>query len=525
VVIAFDADQPGVMYAEKYAGPSLVKVAKSVRILTWPDYMGRRDDDLWPEDHGQDLTDFFVQHRKAPEDLQDLIAEAKHFELPDEPAQPQALEFFTRGVGSERLSFKPRLLAEAIIKKKALLSDPETGLLYRWNGRYWESYHSDHVKRIAVDMLGEEAMTSRVNDAVTQVLLLATIPHGRKVNDMTEWSCLKNGMLNYKTLEMREHSKEYFATYELNVSLNPDSQKVCQRWLQYLSETIQTPEAIAQVQEFFGYCLLRDVPFAKVLLVLGPGSDGKSKLIKILREMVGPENTSNVGFTEMEDQFMRSSLYQKTVNISTEVGAKAIESPYFKAISAGDPINAAFKHKNTFNFVPYCKLIFAANRLPRVLDNSDGFYRRILPVLFKRQFLEDNPDTDPFLEEKLMAELSDIFQWALVGLHRLLKNGKFTDCDETRELLQDYRRLNSPVICFVDDVCALDEGSHATKKDLFEKYQEYSRESGNLPYAKEKFFRELYAAVNTLKSCRRRLNGQAREYCVQGIRLNLAFGA
>jgi len=165
------------------------------------------------------------------------------------------------------------------------LSDPDTGLLYRWNGRFWEAFNVDHVKRMAIEMLGEEAMSARVRDAIFQVMILATLPHGRVVNDITEWICMKNGMLNYKTLEIRDHA----------------------------------------------------------------------------------------------------------MNISTEVGAKAIESPYFKAITAGDPINAAFKHKDTFDFVPYCKLIFTANRLPRVLDNSDGVYRRILPVLFKRQFLEETP--------------------------------------------------------------------------------------------------------------------------------------
>ena len=519
VVIAFDADQPGEMYAEKYAAPALSKVAKSVRILTWPDFMGRREDGMWPEDHGQDLTDFFVRHRKAPEDLQELIDEAAHFEKPDENAKPQALKFFARGAGSDRLSFKPRLLAEEIIVKRELLSDPETGLLYRWNGRFWERYHHDHIKRIAVDMLGDESTTSRVNDAATQALILATIPHNRNMNDMDEWLCLRNGMLNYKTLEMQDHAKDFYAAYELNVAFNPDSKKVCDRWLKYLDQTVQTPEIIAQVQEFFGYCLLREVPFAKCLLLLGPGSDGKSTMIKVLKELVGPENTSAVAFSEMEDQFLRSSLYQKTVNISTEVGARAIESSYFKAITSGDTINAAFKHQDAFEFTPYCKLVFASNRLPRVLDNSDGFYRRFLPIQFKRQFLEGAPDTDPYLEKKLLAERSEIFQWALVGLHRLLKNRMFTDSLETRDLLQNYRRLNSHVICFVEDLCTLDEGGHVQKTILYEKYRDYCRDSGNSPYAKQKFFRELYAAVTTLKSSRPRANNPGRKPCVEGIRL------
>ncbi len=235
--------------------------------------------------------------------------------------------------------------------------------------------------------------------------------------------------------------------------------------------------------------------------------------------MIGPNNCSSVSFSEMEDQFLRSSLYQKTVNISTEVGNKAVESPYFKAITSGDPINAAFKHRNSFNFIPYCKQIFAANKMPRVLDNSDGFFRRILPVSFKRQFLEGDPDMDPFLEETLLAEKSEIFHWALVGLKRLMKNRQFTNCEETKELLMEYKRLNNPVICFVQDVCELDAGGKAKKATLFEKYEEYCRKGNYRAYSRENFFRELYSAWASLKTSRPRKENPHREYYIKGIKI------
>lgn len=520
VVIAFDADQPGRMYATQYAGPEIYKVAKSVRILEWPDYMGRRDDGLWPENHGQDLTDFFVRHKKTTVDLQRLLDDAPHFKVPEPEVQAQAMEFFERGI-NDRLSFKPRLLAERILEKYRLLYCPDTGLLYRYNGRYWEEYFEDHLKSVALKMLGNEAKQAWVQDAVFQVKSLSTIPHGRALNDETDFVCVKNGMLNIIRGVVEDHNPDFFATYELGVTYNPESEDKCVRFIQYLQETIQTPQVIAQVQEFFGYCFLRKMPFAKCLLLLGPGSDGKSTLLNLLREMIGPENCASVSFNEMEDQFLRSSLYQKTVNISTEVGSKAVESPYFKAITSGDPVNAAFKHKNTFTFTPYCKLIFAANKMPRVLDNSDGFYRRILPVKFKRQFLEGDPDTDPFLEEKLLAEKSEIFHWALAGLSRLMRNKKFTSCDETQDLMMEYKRLNNPVVCFIEDCCVLDESSDAKKADVFKRYENYCRDGGYRSYSRENFWRELYAAHNTLKTTRPRKNNPGRETFLKGLRLKI----
>ena len=516
VVIAYDADQAGQSFVKNSAGPSLIKVAKSVKVIEWPDCMGRRDDGLWPEDHGQDLTDFFVKHKKTANDLQVLIDSANVFE-PEEMIDPMALEFFDRGVNG-RLSFKPRLLADHIMEKYQLLSSPDTGLLYKWNGKYWEEFFDDHLKADAVKMLGKESKQAMVQDAVFQVKVLASIPHGRALNDQEDLVCLQNGMLNIKTLELGPHAPEHYASYQLGVVFNPDSSEKCDRWLEYLNQTIQTPEVIKQVQEFFGYCFYKRTDWAKCLLLLGPGSDGKSVMLNVLQEIIGRENCASISFNEMEDQFLRSSLYQKSVNICGEVGSKIIESTYFKAVTSGDMVNAAFKHKNTFEFKPYCKVLFSGNKMPRVKDTSDGLYRRLLPIQFKKQFLEGDPDTDPNLLDKLKEELSEIFMWALVGLHRLLDNKQFTKSEETDQIMMDYKRLNNPVLCFVEDKCVVDAGAWQAKEDIFKAYEGYCRDCNNRPYSRENFFRELSAACNTLKMVRRRVD-KDRMRLVEGLRL------
>jgi putative DNA primase/helicase len=362
--------------------------------------------------------------------------------------------------------------------------------------------------------LGDEAQQSRIRDAVYQAKRMSVISHGREMNDRTDWICLVNGMLNLRTLELIPHNRDYYPSYRLPVVFDPDRDGRCDRFLAYLEETIQTPGPIMQVQEFCGYCLTREVKYEKALLLLGPGADGKSKLMSVMEALVGPENCAAVSFQDLEDQFHRSSLYGKTLNISTEVGNKAMESAYFKAIVSGDPISAAFKHQNAFQFRPYCKLVFAGNRLPRILDNSDGPFRRLLPIAFKRQFLEDG---DPQLLDKLMAELSDIFHWALVGLHRLWAQGRFTDCEETRELLLEHRRANNPVLCFVEEVCTIGSGESVKKDTLYKEYKRYADRNGYNIMGKINFFRELNLAVSNLKQSRPRNGNQYREYFLNGI--------
>lgn len=517
VVIAYDADQPGQKYA-KYAADCMVKVAKRVRMLVWPDFMGRLPSGDWPKDHGDDLTDYFVKHGKSVDDLNALIDAARVHKGPQKKVDAEPMAFFDYGP-SGRISFKPRLLADKICSDLDILSDPDSGILYRWNDQYFERYEEDYVERFCIDILGDESDQARVKNAVFQAKRLSVLPHGRKINEANDWVCLQNGMFNLSTFEIRPHDKDYFCTFQLPFSFDPDRAGRCDRFLQYLDETIQTPGPIMQIQEFAGYCLTPEVRYEKALLLLGPGADGKSKFMSILEALVGPDNCSAVSFQDLEDQFHRSYLYNKLLNISTEVGSKAMESAYFKAIVSGDPISAAFKHQDIFHFRPRCKLVFAGNRLPRILDNSDGPFRRLLPITFKKQFMEDDPQRDPKLLEKLLEELPDIFQWALVGLHRLWEQGRFTDCDETRKLLLEHRRANNPVLCFVEDECTVAEYESAGKADLYKRYKSYAASSGYSTMGKENFFRELYAAVANLKQLRLRVDGD-RSYFISGIGLN-----
>lgn len=509
VVIAYDADQAGEKYAG-FAAVSLAAVARSVRILTWPDFMGRQPDGDWPKDKGEDLTDYIVKHKMCAQALQALIDEAAFYETP--AADAAAMEFFELGA-SGRLSFKPRLLAEKIRADMDLLTDTISGQLYRWTGKHWEQYKEQHIIKTCLQHLGKESTQSRAKDSTFQVINLSAIPHGRELDDQAEMVCLNNCMLNLVDLKKSRHAKDYYCTVALDIDFDPADKIHCDRWIQFLKETIQTPAAIAQVQEFVGYCLTRDTRYAKCLLLVGPGADGKSVFLKTVRKLVGLDNTSAISFQDLEDQFLRSSIYGKLLNISTEVGSKALESPYFKAIVSGDPISAAYKHKNTFTFTPFCKLAFASNKLPRVLDNSDGFFRRVLPVSFKRQFIDD---ADPDLEAKIEAELPGIFKWALVGLHRLWKQKTFTDCKETREQIIGYRRLNNPVLGFVEDICILGDEFETPKNDLYRLYREYCRDGGFTPLNKDNFFRELYSAISSLKQYRPQINGMRERY-IKGI--------
>ncbi|MFH2098700.1 MAG: phage/plasmid primase, P4 family, partial [Pseudomonadota bacterium] len=411
-----------------------------------------------------------------------------------------------------RVSFKPRLLAQEILRRTPILSDPESGILYRWNGAYWEDYKEEHVRRLALRLLGDESMRARAEDAAYQVRHLATMPHGRAVNDRDGWVCVKNGLLNLSTLELVQHDPDAYCTYSLDVTFDPDLPRSV-IWDRYLGQAVQLPGPIKLLQEFTGSVFMRDTRFAKCLFLLGPGSDGKSTFLKILRRLVGPANHSAVSFKDLEDKFARVALYNKLLNTGTEISEDLLESATFKAIVTGDPISARLLYGNLFEFLPTVKLAFSGNDFPRVRDNSDGFYRRILLVKFRRQFF--GADDDKFLEDKLVKEMDSIFLWALAGYQRLLKNG-WTECAETASLLHHERRVNDPVLAFVEDCCEFGEHLSVEKKDLYSQYQKWATANG-LPYkGSPRFFEALKKSKGHLEQSRPRL-GHERQYVLHGL--------
>ncbi|MCX5835118.1 MAG: phage/plasmid primase, P4 family [Deltaproteobacteria bacterium] len=431
-----------------------------------------------------------------------------------EEVNPTPGAFFDRGV-NDRLSYKPMLIAEEVFKRVKIKADK--GLLYIWNGKFWEEIHEHYIGKLIVLLLGNEFDRGRAENALYCVRGGSVIPEGRAMNDQVDWICIENGMFNLKTLELREHDPDFLATYILPISYDPDSRKTCTRWLEFMDESVGEEGPIRQLQEFLGYCLSSSTDYEKGLLLLGSGANGKSVFLKVMFEVVGARNCAAVSFQGLEDQFQRSSLYGKLLNISTEVGGRALESPFLKAIISGDPINAAYKHKNVFEFCPTCKLAFAANRLPRVLDNSDGYFRRLLPVQFKGQFFDG--DADPFLLDKLKTELSEIFVWAVEGLHRLWEQNGFTHCEETDRILLDYRRGNNSVVAYVEDRCILGEEFEVSKRDIYRDYRSYCGESGYQMMNIENFFRELYAAHQYLKQYRPRIDGRCVR-SIKGIKVN-----
>jgi len=338
-------------------------------------------------------------------------------------------------------------------------------------------------------MLADEANSAKAADVAGMIRDLSVLPGGRKLNDHEDLICLESGMFNLKTGKLMPHDKAYFATYMLPINFDPNNVPDCPTWKACLDQWMADPATILEAQKYAGYCLTRETRYEKMLILYGPGGDGKSTFMNVLRALVGKDNVSHIPMGRLEDQFYLSRLVDKLINMSTEIEAKSMQSQELKAIVSGDPISASFKNQTPFDFVPFCKLVYATNRYPRVSDNSDGFIRKIMIIKFEGQFVK-RAAADIFLMDKLLEELPGIFAWALMGLVRLREQG-FTEAASMKAAVAEYKMINNNVLYYIERHVEAASEHKLIKSALYEDYVKRVRAYNLTPVGEPNFRTEF----------------------------------
>ena len=158
----------------------------------------------------------------------------------------------------------------------------------------------------------------------------------------------------------------------------------------------------------------------------------------------------------------------------------------FKQLTGRDPISANRKYKNIVEFTNYAKMVFACNDLPRVYDYSDGFWERWVLMEFPYKFVDkdvyDSEKNKEMLKikdiniiEKITSteEMSGFLNESLNGLHRCLKNKKFSYTIGTEEVKNKWIRMSDSFMAFCMDCVERDYSSNITKKELRNVYKKY----------------------------------------------------
>ena len=369
---------------------------------------------------------------------------------------------------------------------------------YKYDSNYWKPIDTNKIKKQILDILEDKYKQARVNNII-DIIRLKCLKEEDEINLTKTINALniKNGVYYIETGKLEPHNqntKELYSTNLFDVEYNPGA--TYKRWKKFLLEIFEPDEdkqdKIHLLQEFLGLTLTRSVSFQKALLLLGSGSNGKSKIIDVMEAILGHGNYSNLELNQLSSPTYRVQLQHKLANFCSEIDHKnKFSSSVFKSIVTGDSLTGDEKFKNPIRFKAHCKLIFATNDLPKTSDTTKGYFRRLLILKFNKSFEGNEIEKD--LKQNLLNEKDGIFLWLLNGLSRLNKNGKFTSCISSEIEVQQYLESSNSVVSFIAENCKIESNNNnfETYSTLYNAYRMYCSVSNLNPFSKNNFRSEI----------------------------------
>lgn len=296
----------------------------------------------------------------------------------------------------------------------------------------------------------------------------------------------KNGLYNIKTDEFISFTPDIIITNKINWNYNPASYaSLTDEILDNLA--IHNKEIRMLIEEMIGYTFYRRNELRKAFILTGQKQNGKSTFLNILKELLGPKNTSVLDIKHLNDKFSTVMMVNKLANIGDDISNKKLyDTEQFKKIVSGEKINAEQKGRDKFEFTPYCKLIYSANNIPKLGDGDDApaVLSRLVIVPFKAYFDSSSSDYKPFIIDDLITEesMEYLINLGLAGLKRVLKNRKFTESEYTNREFEEYKNEIDPVSEYLETL-NVDLIVNEMSGKIYTEYMEYCMREGyeNIP--------------------------------------------
>lgn len=265
-------------------------------------------------------------------------------------------------------------------------------------------------------------------------------------------------------------------------------------WLQFLNELLYE-EDIPALQEYIGYCLLPVTKAQKMLLMVGKGGEGKSRIGLILRELFG--NSMYTGSLQKVEtnRFARADLEYKLLLVDDDMKTEALpQTNNIKTlVTLEDKIDIERKGQQSVQGTLYVRFAcFGNGSLHALYDKSNGFYRRQLLLTTKEKPV--GRVDDPFLIDKMRNEKEGILLWALEGLHRLIQNNyQFTISERTAANLKEAMEQGNNILGFLksEGYFEIRQGAKCKSTDFYKVYERWCLDNLEKPLAASTFIHHL----------------------------------
>lgn len=386
-------------------------------------------------------------------------------------------DFFNEG------KFKHATFGDWMIQKYKLCNID--GVLHH----YEDGLYVSDIKQVERFIL--QAISILKNNQRQEVLKYVSVLAPDRELTGADYICFKNGVYNIKEDHLYPHNENFTFKNMLTVDYNPAAQSsVVDTMFDNIS--VNDPEVKTLIYEMVGYTMYRRNELGKSFILVGKGSNGKSTLLDMIKNMLGETNVTALDLKQLQEKFMVGQVHGKLANIGDDISANYIkDSSEFKKLVTGDMMTVDVKNGASFTFKNYSKFIFSANKLPKSGDKSHGFYRRFCPVPLTADFSKRRSDFDFEIADKLNQNIA-LEYLAILGIKyfkEVLKRKSFTEPSRVSLMLDDYKLINSNVLTFLD--INKDVIEERTLSHFYDEYKVWCHQDGHKHCSKTEFKAEL----------------------------------
>ena len=297
----------------------------------------------------------------------------------------------------------------------------------------------------------------------------------------------KNGTLDMRTLEFREHRPEDYLTMESGITYDPDAD--CPRWHSFIKEVMCGDADLADfLQRSLGYALTGDTSQECMFILYGATSrNGKGTAMETFLKIMGDYGkTSNPdmlaakfrgGNTGGPSEEVARLVGSRFVNISEPEKKITFNAALVKRMTGNDTINARFLNENSFDFVPVFKIFINTNYLPNVNDMTLFQSGRLKIIPFNRHFEEGEQDQGLKGQFAKPENLSGIFNWCLEGYKKFCQRGLELPQAVTKAT-EDYKDDSDRIGQFIEAWLEKEDGSELRTAAAYQLYTKWCEENG-----------------------------------------------
>lgn len=232
------------------------------------------------------------------------------------------------------------------------------------------------------------------------------------------------GVYDLKRLKRIRPKADTYVTKR--TSVDPDDDADCPRWRKFLRQVFKKDdEKIAYFQRFCGYLLTGSVKEHRLLIIYGPGGNGKSVMVNTVANIMGGYHKEALPETFVEGRSRKHETAMAFLSDArfvtsgeTDQGGSLNEATVKRATGA-DVVTARFLYRNPFSYKPHFKIWVTTNHLPRLKSVGEDMRRRI--HVLELDYIPAKPDHD--LERKLMDEYPAILSWMIQGAQDWFDHG------------------------------------------------------------------------------------------------------